>query len=489
MVLACFSMLMLALMLMLSFNLSNAIHERIRIQSHADAQAYSTALIQARTFNQLAYSNRAIAAALVAQTGLHAWLAIASEAQSIHIAFRNSFYMVAGIEFCLCLCPCPKCQIPHCKDGIKALQIANKHNRKAREVANKIKQRESAFNNAVSSLHNMVKAMRMGQLGAVAKAGIEVTSQGQMLKQLKANNAPASKYLTVADGLNLNSLMCSLEGVPAGGGMNCSASAVDNSERGRIIQSVASGTRTPFTADEGIPRAMGSIHTDYIPMSSFLRGLQNNEGVHGFFFDIGAGLGSSTNNRNPATHSRLTTVGGSSRGGLFVQWRHGFGGFTLGSSAYSNNQSGRHTPGATHQGQHGSFGGCDQEECFVNFRVSSDAQRDFNQPSTYGAVSQDLRWTINGQKPWEVNSSGDINVKLGGVGDIKMSLVSKGEGYAVSKAKAYFHQLGDWRVAPNAFDPFWRAKLHRFNDSQELLLVAGGAGDPAILAGAPVEGR
>ncbi len=489
MVMACFTMLMMALMLMLSFNLSNAIHERIRIQSHADAQAYSVALVEARTYNSLAYSNRAIAAALVAQTGLHAWLAIASQAVSIHTAFRNSFYMVAGIELCLCLCPCPKCQPQHCKDAAKAFKIAREHGKKAREVANKIKGQESKFNDAVKGISDMVKAIRADQMLVVANALKEITSMGTMLGKLKQNNAPGSKYLTIADGLNVQKFLCTIEGMP-GGGAGCSGvQSTSVSERGKIIQSVASGTRTKFTADPpNIMGAMGSIYPDFIPMSNYLRNLQNNEGFHGFYFDIGAGLGNQFN-RDPATNQQLTKTGGDSRGGLFVQWRHGFGGWTLRSDAYSDASSGRHTPGQAHQGQHGSFAGCDTSDCFVNFKVSNSPDNDFNQPSTYGAVSQDLRWTINGQKPWEVNSSGTINMKLGGVGDISLNMVPRNTGFAVAKGKAYFHQLDAWKVAPNAFDPFWRAKLHRFDGPSELLLVAGGAGDPALLAGAPVEGR
>jgi hypothetical protein len=494
MVMACFTMLMMALMLMLSFNLTNAIHEKIRIQSQADAQAYTVALVEARTYNSMAYSNRAIAAALVAQTSLHAWLYIASQAVAIHTAFRNSFYIIAGIELCLCLCPCPKCQIPHCRDAFQAFRIARKHQQKAREVGNKIKGQESKFNDAVKGIADMIKAIHADQVLVVGNAVKEIASvSSEALKKQKESSAPASEYAVVADGLNINNFLCTLEGAPGAGSGSCNGvQSTTVSQRGQIMQSVANATRTNFTTKENtgqnIAGAMASIYMDFIPMSNYLRGLQNNEGVHGFFFDSQAGLGNSFT-RNPATNRRLTTVGGGSQGFLGVQWRHGAGGWSINTSAYSNASSGRHTPGQAHQGNHGNFDVCDRQDCFVNFRASNSAANDFNQPSTYGAVKQDLRWTKNGQKPWEVNNSGTINVSLGSAGNINLNLRARSEGYAVAKGKAYFHQLDDWRVAPNAFDPFWRAKLHRFNDYAELATVAIGSGDPAIIAGAPVEGR
>jgi hypothetical protein len=75
MVLGCVTLLTMALMLMLSFNLTNAIHEKIRLQSHSDAMAYSIAVVEARSFNYFAYTNRAEAAAYVTMCTLHAYMA------------------------------------------------------------------------------------------------------------------------------------------------------------------------------------------------------------------------------------------------------------------------------------------------------------------------------------------------------------------------------------------------------------------------------
>lgn len=353
-----------------------------------------------------------------------------------------------------------------------------------------MKAEEGQFNRGVESIGNMVKVIHAEQMAVVGNALKEITSKGDALKRLQQNNAPASEYLGVADALNIKEFSCALEGMPgmpSGGCQGVQSTSV--SQRGQIMQSVANGTRTNFTSNPpNIGSALASINQDYYNMSKFLMDLQGNEGSHGFVFDIGAGLGDRFT-RDPATNRRLTTVGGDSRGFLGVQWRHAAGGWMLRTQAYSDDRSGRHTPGSVHEGRHGSFPGCDQGDCFVNFRASDNAKDDFNQPSTYGAVKQDLRWTINGQRPWELSEQATVNVALGNVGDIKVRLAPDREGFAVSKGKAYFHQLDDWRVAPNAFDPFWRAKLHRFDDAMELNTVTAGAGDPTRITGAPVEGR
>lgn len=86
-----------------------------------------------------------------------------------------------------------------------------------------------------------------------------------------------------------------------------------------------------------------------------------------------------------------------------------------------------------------------------------------------------------------MNSSGTINIRIGNE-QRKITLVPKTEGVAVGKAKAYFHQLGaDWKLPPNGFDPFWRAKLHPFK-RDELRQVLNMAGDSNANVQGPVEG-
>ena len=57
-VVACVGMLILALGVMTTVNLGRAVHQRIGVQNTGDASAYSTAALEARTFNYYAFSNR-----------------------------------------------------------------------------------------------------------------------------------------------------------------------------------------------------------------------------------------------------------------------------------------------------------------------------------------------------------------------------------------------------------------------------------------------
>ena len=82
--LACVVLLTCALMMMASFSLANAVHERTRIQAAADAHAFTVATLEARGFNTMAFMNRAIAGAIVAEMGIHAWRALGQ----LHVAQR-----------------------------------------------------------------------------------------------------------------------------------------------------------------------------------------------------------------------------------------------------------------------------------------------------------------------------------------------------------------------------------------------------------------
>ena len=96
-VLGCVTLLMTALMLMLSFNLTNAIHEKMRLQTHSDVMAYSTAVMEARSFNYFAYTNRSIAALLVAQSTLHAYMSGISMIPAILKTAQTVFFIIAAV--------------------------------------------------------------------------------------------------------------------------------------------------------------------------------------------------------------------------------------------------------------------------------------------------------------------------------------------------------------------------------------------------------
>ena len=71
-----------------------------------------------------------------------------------------------------------------------------------------------------------------------------------------------------------------------------------------------------------------------------------------------------------------------------------------------------------------------------------------------------------------------------------MNLKPKGTGSAVAKGVVYFHQPGDWRVQGNLFDPYWHGKLHFFDRSEllKILALSGDTDGATIAAAGAVEG-
>jgi len=503
-VLSCATMLILALMLMVSFNVSHAINEKIRLQSHADAQAYSSAIIEARTLNTLAYSNRSIAALMVAQTAVHAWWAIASQVVASHKAFQIAFYIVAAIEIALCVACCWACCIQHCKDAIKAFKIASKHGKEAKKHANDLKGLESKFNKVVSGFTKAMKNQYLGQRLVVGKAITEISVGGKLLGDLKSKDDPKASYKPAVEALGVQSFRCSLEGM-TGSGSGC-GSTLSVAKRSQLLGESANAARRKLERGTDFLQMFMITSLDEIPMSNHLRGLQGNEGFHFFMYNASARV-SNDHSRNPAQNRDLKNAGGWTYGHfLFVQWRHGvgFGAGTANVISDGNGAGGgQHKPSQAHSGNHQDMLNCAQKECFINFRAVNDEGKDWGQPTAYGSVTAKLRETEDGSdKPYELNSNGEVTIELVKGQQTKVRLVPQGTATAVAKGKAFFHQLkkpkssafrdNAWQNTPNMFDPFWRAKLNSFSRG-EMLKVLGASGDTrgAMIAGGggPVEGR
>ncbi|MCG3172037.1 MAG: hypothetical protein GMKNLPBB_00182 [Myxococcota bacterium] len=69
-VLAALAMLVLTVGVLTTVNIGHSVHERIRLQNNADAGAYSIATTEARLFNYVAFTNRAIVSNYVMMTAL-----------------------------------------------------------------------------------------------------------------------------------------------------------------------------------------------------------------------------------------------------------------------------------------------------------------------------------------------------------------------------------------------------------------------------------
>lgn len=152
-VLAVVTLLVMALVMLASFNLAHSVHERIRLQVAADTHAYSAAVLQARALNTSAYLNRTIAALLVAELSLHEWMALASHDVAMLDAAWRMFARVTAMEAALCNPRNPR----HCNDARQAFQIMQAYRRLHDQYEAELQAKSSAFDAAVAGLSRAIR--------------------------------------------------------------------------------------------------------------------------------------------------------------------------------------------------------------------------------------------------------------------------------------------------------------------------------------------
>ncbi len=492
-VLASLSLFLLALMVVLSFNLSHALRQKTRLQQHSDAEAYSMAVLQARTLNYFAMSNRAIASTYVAMNTVHAYMSASAVTAEMMRAAQTDFYEVAGLEFIQCI-PCPwtgsACQ--HCIDGAEALEVASKFGDEADKYDNKAKNVESSFNKAVKALDVMMNAIHASQ-DLVAKDLIQALQDGKSfgLDQLRQINAPEAGTLNSAvGGMNvaefncaIDGLVCTLPGRPADS---------SNSTRGIEITEVANSSRPDWTANRGYP--------DYLNPQFLMDLMQNIQGEGFTTITSHNGTAKTINAQGDGSfHGTSASNDGSmsgahDHGGTFSFWRHGIGAASYKMEIDSDANGGYHDPSGGHSASHDGFGGSNtknllactmQGDCFMKFRSDPDPKHDYGQPHVYSYITMKLRADAVTKAPWQLNDSASVKWNNGGTGTATINLAAN-EGAGLSKALVYYHRLGDWKEDPNMFNPFWRAKLHPFTAQEAAeVLTAAGQSDAAQLAATP----
>lgn len=483
-VLACVTMLLMALMLMISINLASAIHEKIGLQAAADAQAFSGATLEARAFNTAAYQNRAIAGLLVAEMGLHAWWAIAQHDVNLIKAGFAPFMEIAVMEFA----QCPPYFFQHCVHGFQALKIAFDYMRTGNSLQDDLDNLKDPFDKAVGNLSKAIKGIHGDQNSFLSDTKTEISSYSATMGTLKRTNAPKAGYATALDTMNRKAFGCALEGTTAADG--CDTTEKTGNELGEIMNSAAMAARPEFERGKSgsLTLVPGDFNMESLPFPLPID-IKYNPGKPMDIQSSGTYLFIPTGNDVKGTIENATgTVKGEAPGGVvFAQWNDGIGFGYASEGKQTTSQGERDYEGAV----------CDDKStnCFVNFRGSSDADKDFNQPTMYGGLTQNLRSLREGgsTKPWEINSTGTVSVDIGGGQQLKVKVIPRngGTGVAVAKAKTYFHQMGQWKQPPNMFDPFWHAKLHPFKRS-ELATVLNAVGDTEgarLSQNAAVEGR
>ncbi|MDF1561744.1 MAG: hypothetical protein P1V51_01800 [Deltaproteobacteria bacterium] len=504
------SMLVLALMLMFSFNISQAIHEKIRIQNYADAQAYSMAVQEARAFNYIAYTNRAMAAAYVSAMSLHAYMSAASSVPAMSQRAAYNFLIMAAIEFGLC-CACTYCScVQHCIEGIEDIGIAFDYFDMADEKADDVKDLESSFRFAMQMLELMINVIHFSQLSMLTRTsdvllGTDgtISFQSKLKGQTGAERDTDEQYAPHASELpmgvgayNVRELACAVEKPPLLDIAAIGCPSVDDENRAKVMAEVANGTRPEWPAERPFLPLLFLSPTWNI---DFMTDVPDDGMSIALMHDGTAKLidSKSTGQLHDGRSMRKgTTIGADDHGWVFSWKDHAAMMLPYEASIFSDENGGDHDPSDAHEDDHdfdgvnagGGFSCLFQNNCFIKFRANDKKSADWGQPSVYAYTTQDLRLRGIGEsaaKPWEITDSGELTLTHGAQGDATVRL-APGTGSAMSKALVYYHRLGDWKEQPNLFNPYWRAKLHPFDTlDAAIVLAAAGEVEWAIVSAIP----
>ncbi len=470
-ILGVFTMLILALMLMMSFNVSQAIHERVRIQQHADAVAYSTATLHARAFNYFAYSNRAMAAGYASMATLHAYMSSGWAAQGMLEGSRNAYMVIAVLEFLASFCsgpfgPIPCCIAQHCQHSMEAAQVAQAYGQEADNYEQLLDSlQENEFEPAVEELMSMINSIYSSQMAMLQHTRMATANMfGGVIGDLTRENAPQAFVNPAITFANANSLMCAVEGT--GDDQPCGEREVTPPEnQQQVMWEVAMGTRPDWTAQRPVfphhlhPELLQKLMTD-IPEPRGGTTLPIVASSSSEFEEPVGGGDGVISAHDSGMVINMTDC---------IPFLWSFGG-----------------EAETEEWEDDGMGGSASTEAepfnFIKFRAHEEEFQDgsifdggatyFGQPSVYAGVWQDLSVLEDGQHgPWEINQDGRIEIEHGSQGTARLDLTGDQlfPAAAVSKALVYYHQPppGDWEEHPNFFNPYWRAKLHPFDGFNE----------------------
>ncbi|HEX8440676.1 hypothetical protein [Archangium sp.] len=486
-VLGALSFLVLALMVMLSFNLSHALRRKVSLQQHSDVLAYSMAVMEARALNYYAVSNRSIAASYVAMNSVHAYMAAASVTGEMMRAGSTNFTVIMAQEAMLCAACEGTCD--HCVHAAQAKAIAARYKSTGLQYDNKVRGLEGQFNNLQRGLDQMVDVLHASQ-AQVHQRTLEALRDGQShgLGRLVEINAPGASAPPPKVGtLNAREFNCAVDGMPC---TNSVASSTPKA-RARVMTEVANASRPDWPANRGIKGFPTHLHQQFLEELEDIPGggttlPQRHRGTA-----KAAQAADELHGPGQEAGNEGLVITADEEGTLYNQWQDGVSWTSYKSQVWSDSNGGGHEPGGAHQGQH-RFEGVNSKElsacsrsgnCFMKFRANDDAKRDWGQSRVYSYLTRSLRGGDAGKSPpWELNASATVKFRHG-ASTGQLTLAAE-EGAALSKALVYYHRFGDngWREAPNLFSPYWRAKLHPLTQEQAVeVLKAAGAQDAARL--------
>lgn len=486
MVLGALGVLLVALMLLLTLNIGQAVFEKIRVQQLADSAAFSAATQEARAFNFFAYTNRANIANLVAATSAHAYMSMATMVVEINMAAAINFFAMSGMEIARC-CECEYCScVQQCfhaaMDSISGIMYMIE----TFDLSDSVQEVDKKFVELLDAIDDHMDAIRKAQKDMKDAVSMQLQSD-MILSRLKSKYAPqASSNAMAIMSLNKQQFEDVFED--------------DQDKRKWVPTEIANGTRDAAPSHPiMLSMRMLSDFEDFINDDTY-RDFKEDTPVSGES-EIMFYLGSSRVIKNPSSPIGGVTSGqhgpeGEGAGSFDMAMVHSEAycdeSVMVAMSVLGSGESGTHwgipwpmVCGADHDNKFKCLNG---GECFMLFKANPEPGEDWGQPKVYSFIHQDLRKMEGGGKgPWELNESGKVKLDLGDASNTYSTEMQisdnpdneRGEGTALSKALVYYHypdyQGGGWKEHPNFFNPYWRAKLQPFRkkEAKDVMIRAG----------------
>jgi|GEM_PF-1604050 len=509
MILGVVSLVVLALVVFMTINVTVSVQQKIRLQNYADAKAFSLAVIEARSLNYFAYTNRAIASSYVSMANLHAYMSEATMLTDLRLSAAAIMTEIAAQETAECMC-CwgGPCCFSHCIHAVEAElnAVGLGIDALSQKVAKKVQNVDRSAQNVMSALNLHIGALHASQ--QAVKAGVLVALGKGEFGDLKADNMSKAASVT-SDPMTL-----SIQNVQQ---WNQVFESNEQRKR-RIMAETVNATRQDFAWNrKGAPIAdtllflqlaqLVKSETIWIgPNGTWLvvqapGGMSGRTGVTATGSFPGQSGAMALLTRDVAANIEGKSMSSYDHSALMGTWRHGVGGALLpllgpiGVARITSGDNQVHAnglfsiTGSPHTGSAHSSPKLDMHR-FLEFNIGDTYP--YNQPAVYATATTDGRVNEFGKRgPYEVAKDGTGTVRITHVGptDGVLTLTNNSPTKAFSKAQVYYHRIGDWSDYPNLFNPYWRAKLHPMTtrdiattltvvDSNAAILVGGAQAVP-----------
>ena len=528
-VLGALGLLVVALMVFITLNLGQAVYEKIRIQQLADTAAFSLAVQQARAFNFFAYTNRANISTLAAASSVHAYGSLYSSVPGLYGSTQKTYFFLAGIEGAACLsCIFVPSMCQHCAHAFQHVRSALKAGNRSTILQLALSLVDIPFKDTINALDEHMTLIARSQAEVRLRLVGQIYSD-TIAKELKNRFAPQATVNPLGViGLNLTEYLDVFQ--------------KDQEIIRYVATEIANGSRwstLESNQDFVSNRSLADMARMVNPL--ILIDLLDKVGKasKGHTIPI-KGDGQARVIREPA--KPIDRIRGNAPGPLgdtvasydqpsvmttaieLCALSAASIPFSTPAWIASGPETGAHRVGmwpCIRWGTHlfkslsqtidpGSIPGAKKIPGvdsipppvlgpFTELVSQPDATKDYGQPAVYSFVTQDLRLQEGGSRgPWEITRSGSVSVTLGKTGrhqvDLAMDPAKFGYGVAIGKALVYYHvplKGEGWREPPSFFNPYWKAKLQPFRDSNEVQKVLTAGGIPtyyrsALLAGSPL---